>query len=157
MSKYGAKAVIADGIRFDSLDELHRYGELRTLQSAGLIKELKIHPPFEIKINDVHVCNYIPDFTYVDISDKSLLCGQWVVEDVKFKTHRKVWTPLGIKIRSKTGTEAYRLKKRLFEAYYNVRITEVFIARGDRVSVRTPQPRRRGRRSQSDIRGRVLG
>jgi len=71
-NKFNAVAVVFDNIRFDSKAELRRYGELRTLEISGLIKELKVHPPLELYAG----IKYKPDFMYIED-------GQTVVEDVK--------------------------------------------------------------------------
>ena len=41
MNKYGAKKTEIDGIVFDSKHEAHRWVELKYMERAGLIKELK--------------------------------------------------------------------------------------------------------------------
>ena len=42
MSKYHNKKVIYNGITFDSIKEKNRYIELKLLERAGLIKNLKL-------------------------------------------------------------------------------------------------------------------
>ncbi len=41
MSKYGAIKTVVDGMRFDSLAEARRWSELRLLERAGRISDLK--------------------------------------------------------------------------------------------------------------------
>lgn len=41
MNKYGAIPTTVDGIRFDSLKEARRWGELRLLEKAGEIRNLR--------------------------------------------------------------------------------------------------------------------
>jgi hypothetical protein len=41
MNKFGAIATTVDGIRFDSMREARRWGELRLLEKAGEIRALK--------------------------------------------------------------------------------------------------------------------
>lgn len=91
MNKYGAKKVVMDGQVFDSKREFHRWCELRLLERAGKISDLKRQVKFELipKQDGERACYYIADFTYYD-------CGQFVVEDCK--GHK---------------TEVYRLKKKL--------------------------------------------
>jgi hypothetical protein len=93
-----------DGITFDSLDEAARYGELKIEERAGLITDLKVHKPFRLVVNAVHICDYESDFTY-------RRDGKLVVEDVK---------SLG------TITYAYRIKKKLMLAIHGIQIQEVF-------------------------------
>ena len=93
-----------DGITFDSLDEAARYGELKIEERAGLITELKVHKPYRLVVNGIHICNYEADFTYQRE-------GKLVVEDVKSPG---------------TITYAYRIKKKLMLAIYGIQIQEVF-------------------------------
>jgi hypothetical protein len=84
-SKMGNQRVTHDGIEFASIVEGRRYLQLKALQTAGLIKDLKPHPPFTLypggtdnegkKINAV---DYVADFSYFDLS-----IGKTVIEDVK--------------------------------------------------------------------------
>ena len=100
-SKYKSKKTSCDGILFHSKKEAERYKALKLLSEAKIIKELGVQPTFEIKVNDVKICNYKADFIYKRD-------GETIIEDVKgFKT------PL------------YRLKKKLVEALYPFKIKEV--------------------------------
>jgi hypothetical protein len=93
-----------DGITFDSLDEAARYGELKIEERVGLITNLRVHKPFRLVVNGVHVCDYESDFTY-------RRDGMLVVEDVKSPG---------------TITYAYRIKKKLMLAIHGIAIQEVF-------------------------------
>lgn len=101
--KYHNKKVIIDGIKFDSIKESKRYRELKILERAGLIRELKLQPAFTLipsfKKNGktYRKASYIADFQYYDVGKK-----QTVIEDTK-----------GYK------TEVYKLKKKLFEYKYS--------------------------------------
>lgn len=104
--KYGAKPTEVDGLRFDSKREAARYSALQLLVRAGEIVDLEVQPTYPIIIADpqgmpVIVAAYRADFRYRRGRDV-------VVEDVK-----GVRTPL------------YRLKKKLVEALYGIKITEV--------------------------------
>lgn len=103
MSKYGAKRVEVDGIRFDSQAEARRYGELRLLEAAGTIFDLKLQVEYPVHLKGQHICTYRADFVYFDREK-----GEWIIEDVK-----------GVR------TQVYRLKRRLVEASYGITITEV--------------------------------
>lgn len=72
-----------DGIVFASIAEMVRYNELKMLEKAGKISELKLQPKFllipKIKKGD-RATYYIADFSYTRN-------GACIVEDVKgFKT-----------------------------------------------------------------------
>lgn len=110
--KYGNTATNVGGHRFDSRREARRYAQLRLLELAGEITGLELQPEFVLYalaldhdglIRDlVRVGSYIGDFRYRDAS------GQMIVEDAK-----GVRTPL------------YRLKRKIVEAQYGIRIREV--------------------------------
>jgi len=101
-SKYKNKKVALDGYIFDSMGEAERYSELKMLQAAGHIKNLVIKPVYPLKVNNVLVCSYEPDFEYVDnITQRS------VTEDFK-----------GVR------TPVFVLKKKLMRAVYGIDILE---------------------------------
>jgi uncharacterized protein DUF1064 len=109
--KYHNTITEVDGIRFDSLREARRYAELRLLERAGEIVGLELQPAFPLyapvmKGNVItgRVCvgSYVGDFRYREAN------GRVVVEDAK-----GVRTPL------------YRLKRKIVEAQYGIRIQEV--------------------------------
>jgi len=102
VSKYNAVKTEVDGYVFASKAEASRYSELKLLESAGFLHSLELQPKFPIHVNGVKICTYIADFRFRELD------GQTVVEDVK-----------GVK------TPVYKLKKRLVEALYGIRITEV--------------------------------
>lgn len=99
-SKYKAQITTVNGIRFHSKAESKRYLVLKSLYDAGQIKDLKLQVPFDIKVNNMKVCRYIADFTYIE-GDK------YIVEDVK-----------GVK------TPLYSLKKKLVKAVFDIDIRE---------------------------------
>ena len=108
MSKYHAQPLVLDNIRFASTKEAHRYQELKLLERAGQIFNLRLQPRYELRVplengSTFQVGAYVADFAYWDLPKR-----QVVVEDVKgFKT------PL------------YRWKKKHVEAQYGVQILEV--------------------------------
>lgn len=99
-AKYGNRKVRLDGINFDSELEAKRYRQLKLLQRAGEIKNLKLQVPFLLqeafkKNSKIYKkIEYIADFVYEEK-------GQAVVEDVK-----------GMK------TELFKIKQKLFEYKY---------------------------------------
>lgn len=111
MSKYGNRPVITEDGKFDSVKEYGRWQELKLLQRAGEIYELKRQVPFVVipvqkdengKILEREV-RYIADFTYRNMKDHRI-----VVEDTK-----------GIR------TKEYILKRKLMLYRNGIRIQEV--------------------------------
>lgn len=108
-SKYGNKKTTVDGIVFDSKREADRYRELKLLERAGEIRDLRLQVPFQLipsyELNGkrVRATNYIADFVYIDTRRQ-----EQVVEDAK-----------GYR------TREYNLKKKLFGYRYGQDIVEV--------------------------------
>jgi hypothetical protein len=101
-SKYNARKVQYDGYTFDSLRECARYKELVLLQHADEIKNLALQVPFDAIINGKKCFRYKADFVYRrKDSDVD------TVEDCK-----------GF------PTPVYRIKKKVIEAMYDIRILE---------------------------------
>lgn len=46
MSKYHSKPIEFEGVRFDSIAEYRRFGELKLMEQAGEISGLEVHPRF---------------------------------------------------------------------------------------------------------------
>ena len=69
-SKYGAVKTEVDGITFASKHEASRYLELRLLEQAGEIINLRLQVPFELipKSKYGMPIRYIADFTYNDLN-----------------------------------------------------------------------------------------
>ena len=125
-SKYKNRKKLVDGIEFDSAKEARRWSELKLLEKAGEISDLRRQVKFVLiesqyeessevyqrgknkgkpkrgKILE-HECSYIADFVYTD--EKT---GKTVVEDTK-----------GFK------TKDYIIKRKLLLERYKIRITEV--------------------------------
>jgi hypothetical protein len=94
----------ADGIKHDSRKEARRWVELTLLQRAGEISDLKRQVKYELipKQEGERAVTYIADFVYND--NKT---GNTVIEDCK-----------GFK------TDVYKLKKKLFQYRYGIKIKE---------------------------------
>jgi hypothetical protein len=126
-SKYGAVATVIDGHRFPSKREAKRYGELKLLERAGEIRDLRLQPRFPLcvpgsDLTPIEIGVYIADFAYEQRTVRGIkprfpgrtksasLSVEWndVIEDSK-----------GFR------TPVYRLKKRMVEAQYDIQITEV--------------------------------
>jgi hypothetical protein len=101
-SKYKNRRVKLDGYTFDSQAEANRYAELKLLERAGKITRLLLQPLYSFQINNKVIFTYFADFQYMNEH------GNMVIEDVK-----GVRTPL------------YKLKKKIIEARYDIKITEV--------------------------------
>lgn len=121
MSKYGAEKTVIDGITFDSRKEARRFTELKLLEKAGEIVELRRQVKFVLipaqrepdtvgkrggvikgKLIEREV-SYIADFVYFDNN-----LNDYVVEDAK-----------GIR------TKEYIIKRKIMLYKYNIRIKEV--------------------------------
>lgn len=100
-AKYRNKKTQVDGRTFDSKLEATRWVQLKKMQEAGLIFDLKCQVPFTLEVGGVMVCKYVADFTYINGD------GSRVVEDAK-----------GV------STDAYRLKKKLMLAIHRIDIKE---------------------------------
>lgn len=98
--KYHNRKTVIDGITFDSNGEANRYCELKLLQRAGEISDLKLQPKYILqesfkKGKKTHrAITYIADFQYQEN-------GKTIVEDFK-----------GFE------TEAFKIKRKLFEKRY---------------------------------------
>ena len=101
-SKYRNKRTFAVDRTFASGLEAVRAGELNLLLKARQIFCLCYQVPFEVQPKGSQKIVYIADFVYLD--DKLTV----IVEDTKGY-----------------ATPEYRIKKRLFEERYGVKITEV--------------------------------
>lgn len=103
-SKYRAVKTTVDGITFDSKREADRYSELKIMQKAGVIRDLRLQVKFPFFTDSIRptkpTFNYVADFVYISGDHE-------VIEDCK-----------GFK------TPVYRLKKKLIETAYNMKILE---------------------------------
>lgn len=100
-NKYGAKPCEVDGIKFASKAEAKRYGELKLLERAGQIRDLKVHVEYPLIVNGEKVGRYTCDSEYVE-------GDVLVTEDVKGRAARD-----------------WPLRKRLFAALYGRKVREI--------------------------------
>lgn len=105
-AKFRNVRTVVDGIEFASKREAARYGELRLLERAAQIKDLRIQPRFPLSVEGKKVCTYVADFAY-----RTAALGVEIVEDVKSPITRK--------------HPVYRIKAKLFEAIHGFPVTEV--------------------------------
>ncbi len=100
-NKYNNKKIEYDGYKFDSKKEAEFYKKLKALQKAGKVKEIEVHPKFELQPSfkkngkTYRAINYYADFL-VYYSD-----GITKLYDTKGQR-----------------TEVYKIKKKLFEYKY---------------------------------------
>lgn len=82
----GTERTTVEGITFDSKREAKRYGELRLLERAGRIRDLRLQVPFDLQGGAGPIMTkgggktrrYIADFVYFDVA-----LGVEVIEDAK--------------------------------------------------------------------------
>lgn len=105
-SKYNNKKTFYNGVEYDSKREAEFAMQLDLLAKASDLSQRVVRVerqvPFQVVVNDKKICKYVADFE-VDYAD-----GHSEVIDVK-----------GFK------TDVYRLKKKLVEAQFGVKIREV--------------------------------
>lgn len=113
MNKYSNIKILCGDIVFDSKKEYTRYTELKTLEKAGLIKDIELQKEFELQPSfkkngkTYRKITYKADFYYFDNH-----LGRYVVEDIKSLA---------------TRTQVYMVKKKLFEYRYpDLELTEVY-------------------------------
>ena len=105
-SKYHAKKLDTPDGKFDSKKEYQRWCELKLMEKAGQIKDLKrqvkyeILPKYELNGKKIRGISYVADFVY----EKN---GSKIVEDCK-----------GFK------TPVYKIKKKMFEYKYQIELKE---------------------------------
>lgn len=123
-SKYHSRKVTVDGVTYDSIKEYQRYCELKLLEKAGQISDLRRQVPFELipsqyetferygkkgqRLKDGKRCVersvvYNADFVYTEN-------GKTVVEDTKSDP---------------TRTKDYILKRKMMLYFKGIRIKEV--------------------------------
>lgn len=111
-AKFGNIETTIDGIKFDSKKEAARYQELKTLQRAGKISDLKVQPRF-VLVKGVKFSGdkrakpdirYTADFSYINEQ------GEYIVEDVKSETTKK-----------KTD---YKMRRHMMLAFHGIEVKE---------------------------------
>lgn len=102
-NKYGARKTVIDGIVFDSIKEARRYQDLKILERAGQIADLRLKVRYDLVVNQVKIGRYTSDFEYLEN-------GRRVVEDVKSPATKKA--------------RDYGLRKKLMLALFGISIRE---------------------------------
>ena len=98
------KITVVDGVKFHSKHEAQVWGELLLLQRAGHISKLQRQVKFPLSVYNRHICDYIADFTYLDLKTPN---KDSVVVDAK-----GILTPV------------YKIKRALMLAIYGITIQE---------------------------------
>jgi len=110
--KYFAKKSVVDGIVFPSKAEARRYGELKLLERAGEIENLRLQPRFELMAGVVLRGRKKPPLRFTaDFSYNLRGSGELVVEDVKGGRA--------------TTTDAYRMRIHMMKHVHDIDVTEV--------------------------------
>lgn len=105
-AKYGNRRVeVAPGLWCDSLKESARWFDLRCLEGLGEITGLVFHPRWRLVVNGVRISTFTADSAYTIVAT-----GQRVVEDVKSEPTRQ--------------DRAYKLRKKLMHALYDIEVQE---------------------------------
>ncbi|MDD7058237.1 MAG: DUF1064 domain-containing protein [Erysipelotrichaceae bacterium] len=103
--KYHNTKTVLNGIKFDSKLEAERYGQLKMMERAGVIRALELQPSFVLipsfrkNGKTWRKTVYKADFRYILCEDDS-----YIIEDVKGSTA--------------VITDVFRLKQKLFEYKY---------------------------------------
>ena len=106
-SKYHNQKTTVDGIVFDSKHEADAYCRLLLYKRANLVKDIELQVPFELQEGyefngkKIRPITYVADFVFIDCD------GIKHVVDAK-----------GMR------TEVYKIKKKMFEFKYRIRIEE---------------------------------
>lgn len=115
-SKYGNHKCTFDGLSFDSKKELKRYHLLKLFENKGIIKNLIVHPKYQLVLPDGTPlviksdkrntkATYSADFSYLNQD------GELIIEDVKSPYLAK--------------DKYFKLKRAIFEATTKQNITVV--------------------------------
>ena len=99
--KYGNKKVEYNGLKFDSKREAYYYQIYKKLEQQGDLWNLKLQTKLDFKIDGKHIFYYKPDFEYDDRNGHHYI-------DVKSPATEK--------------NAVFRLKRKLIENYYKVKI-----------------------------------
>ena len=114
-NKYHNKKIIIDGEKYDSMKEYQRWCELKLLERAGQIKDLKRQVKFVLFPAQYNKgkclereCAYFADFVYKD------KFGHEVVEDVK-----------GYRDPNSAGYAKFVIKRKAMLYLHGIRVQEV--------------------------------
>lgn len=113
-AKFGNVKTERAGVRFDSKKEAERFDQLRAMQAAGAVRDLRLQVEFTLQAayttptgQRIRAIRYLADFTYERRDGDG---WSYVVEDVKSNP---------------TRTRAYLMKKKMMADKLGITITEV--------------------------------
>lgn len=105
MNKYRNKKVLIDGRWFDSIKEGETYLKLKMMQQGGAILDFICQPELPFMLNGKLMFRYYPDFEVI-----------WTRQRVEYWD---VKSPITKK------NPVYRLKKKIIEEQYKIKIIEL--------------------------------
>jgi len=123
--KYRAVPTHCDGIRFHSKKEAQRYGELKLLEKAGHIRNLRLQPAF-----DLYAMRQLDTHGEQQYAQErlGLYRGDFAYEACYYVTHegrrKELWREVVEDVKG-FKTPLYRWKKKHVEAQYGIEIREV--------------------------------
>lgn len=107
--KYGNRIVHLDGYTFQSKKEANEYAALKVEQAAGRIRELRVHPTFDLRgLDGSIVYEYTADFAFMVFIPSGGFV-QTVIDCKSVATRKK---------------DTWRVVRKLFRATYGFDITE---------------------------------
>ena len=115
--KFSTKRVEIDGYKFQSQPEARRYLNLKLMESAGEIADLKVHPCFKIEHEGVDICTVVPDFAYIALREG----GRVRYEDVKQQRIGRDG-----KVKYSTDTRHSRIGRKLLKAFKKIDVDILF-------------------------------
>lgn len=101
--KYGNTPTVVDGIRFDSKREASRHSELKLMEKAGEISDLRRQIRYLLEVNGILICTFVADHVYRKRGETAL-----TIEDSK-----------GVR------TRAFVIKSKLMLAVHGIVVQEV--------------------------------
>lgn len=104
MNKYSNCPVTVDGEHYDSKREMLYHQDLKNLQRAGEIRNLKRQPKYLLEVGGMKIATYIADFSYEEK-------GRTKVVDVK--------SPITAR------NPAFKLKQKLMRAIHGIDVEVV--------------------------------
>ena len=122
-SKYHSRKITSDGETFDSVKEYQRWCELKLLERAGKITDLKRQVPFELI-----PAQYEPLERYSEKTGKRLKDGKRCIEQSVVYNADFVYLQNGEQVVEDTKgmrTEKYIIKRKLMLWVHGIRIREV--------------------------------
>ena len=129
-NKYGNNRTEVDGIMFHSAKEAKRYKDLKLMEKADEIRNLRLQVPFDLEVNGVKICRYVADFVYEEEyleiqghKETYKTRGVFDISSTRFDKPVKKWRQVVEDVKGHS-TREYQIKKRLMKAIYGKEIRE---------------------------------